>query len=521
MQSLEDVCVAAVETRDVQLFRSTVKELVNNQTNSARSTLLVRIIWAVYQANPAHPDVSMLDMLPFTDEHFYAAFLTLHTVHGTSLTRPFIQAMIDTNTHIMSITSEFCDRLDRLGVLDMCMKSWFPYTNLVASSDPSDWMDAWQHIPISEHFNPVVHSLAKALFVNIDNDFAAALLGTRPQDHDTPSTSGEPTQCVHSLVLRSDDACLTSLLGLEVILELKLRGLSQCPLRHIMLDPGDRHNHAGYSTLMRRFSPTARGSLPTHLAWQLFRVLFGNPGVSAYVAMGAAWAMRTQHKASIADLLCNMKRSLIEHRAIFQGLAAYLERLWIVDLMLGSGSSTSLLPLPQRPQSHIYSFLFCHAGGVQSIATKPPPTYALSSNVITYSINTLRKPFYQSMKEHFEKFNSATTTKESFEMLVEIMQVFFFNAWRFDCTFTRAEFEKLLQAVRGAIERALHTVSKPDHRELNSHPRIADLQELMTKISNWLICDNTPRFLYRWIQHTALMKPTTPGTDEVGHRYHR
>lgn len=61
----------------------------------------------------------------------------------------------------------------------------------------------------------------------------------------------------------------------QVILKLELRGLSRYPLRYILLQCS-----LGAS-LSRRAHPT----LPLPLAWQLFRVLFSNPGVYAYVDM--------------------------------------------------------------------------------------------------------------------------------------------------------------------------------------------------------------------------------------------
>jgi hypothetical protein len=344
---------------------------------------------------PALPRFALLD-------HLATALGLLFDMEGKDATRPIFVALARhgyfalpanrtwsnggpfTNQikhrEIMSLFSE-------LQVMDVCVSTWFPLLAAAANDKPSGttpaptpcvqtWLDClgtWvQEVSegeLSEEVSAFLHLLARTLYGDLVSfrDLVSELLRVR-----LPCSA---ERVLEYLRFVAECAVNVSLEGVHMLVEMKLRGISTCPLAHVHLAP---HPHMQSSSLLLRL-----GALPPSLAWPLFRIVFGSAYVSEYVAMGAAWAMRFKRRASLGELIANMHRALIQETWLNDRELAgqckgmdgalgirtgvhrrrYVLSLRVTDLMACADERGRMFRLPCRPHNIIYSMLFCVPGG--------------------------------------------------------------------------------------------------------------------------------------------------------------
>lgn len=350
---------------------------------------------------PALPRLALLDNLA-------TALGLLCDMEGRDATRPIFVALARHGFFALPATRtwsndgpftnqikhrEIMSLFSELQVMDVCVSTWFPLLaapgNMLPSANmplailpsanmPSanmpcaeTWLACLGTAPSSpnEELSAFLHLLARTLYGDLVSfrDLAAELLRVR-----LPSSA---ESVLDYLRFVAECAVNVSLEGVHMLVEMKLRGISTCPLAHVHLAP---HPHMQPTSLLMRL-----GALPPSLAWPLFRIVFGSAYVSEYVAMGAAWAMRVKRRASLGELMANMHRALIQETWLNDRELAgrckgmdgalgirtgacrrrYELSLRVTDLMACADERGRMFPLPCRPHNIIYSMLFCVPGG--------------------------------------------------------------------------------------------------------------------------------------------------------------
>lgn len=280
------------------------------------------------------------------------------------------------NAHaIMSLSS-------KLEAMHICVSTWFPaIATAEHTSECTPGVGTWlsrhastSHCSNEQELSAFLTLLARSLFGDLVrySDLTFALLRVR-----LPATADD---ILEKLRFVAEHAVAVSVPGLLFLMEMKSRGILSCSLRHVHLAPRGDAECASLLARLHSASPSAPGYLDADTAWQAFRIIFGSRCVSEYVATGAVWVMRARRRATVAQLICNMHRALVqetwlndkelagnlEHMggAIPIETTAYKRRyclcasvMQLLACMDGAGRMFAGLPL--RAQYVIYSFIFC------------------------------------------------------------------------------------------------------------------------------------------------------------------